>query len=91
MPMNIETQRRWNGPCYLWRGMDCIADFAKTVLVVEDSANDAYLLEWAIRNTPNPLSFQFVHDGEQAMSYLKGEGEFNNRANIRFLSWCYWT
>lgn len=52
---------------------------AKTVLVVEDNADDAELLRLAARKGPAAIAFHFVPDGEQALAYLKGEGQFADR------------
>ena len=52
---------------------------SKNVLVVEDSADDVELLEIAARAAPEAVSFHIVRDGEQAVAYLKGEGQFADR------------
>jgi CheY-like chemotaxis protein len=51
----------------------------KNVLVVEDSADDVELLLIAARTAPDAVSFHIVRDGEQALAYLKGEGQFADR------------
>jgi|ERR1017187_140306 CheY-like chemotaxis protein len=51
----------------------------KNVLVVEDSADDVELLLIAARTAPDVVSFHMVKDGEQALAYLKGEGQFADR------------
>ena len=50
-----------------------------TVLLVEDDLNDIFLVKRAFRTAhiPNPL--QIVTDGEEAMSYLRGEGKYSSR------------
>jgi len=50
-----------------------------TVLLVEDDLNDIFLVKRAFRTAriPNPL--QIVTDGEEAMSYLRGEGKYADR------------
>jgi CheY-like chemotaxis protein len=50
-----------------------------TVLVVEDSADDVRLLERASRRMPTSLAFHSVPNGETAIAYLKGEGDFADR------------
>lgn len=55
-------------------------DRLKTVLVVEDNADDAELLRLAAEKGGRGLAFHFVPDGEQAIAYLKGEGRFEDRA-----------
>ena len=54
-------------------------DRLKTVLVVEDNADDAELLRLAAEKGGRGLAFHFVLDGEQAIAYLKGEGRFEDR------------
>ena len=50
-----------------------------TVLLVEDDLNDIFLVKRAFRTAriPNPL--QVVTDGEEAISYLSGEGKYADR------------
>ena len=54
-------------------------DRLKTVLVVEDNADDAALLRLAAEKGGGDLSLHFVPGGEQAIAYLKGEGQFADR------------
>jgi CheY-like chemotaxis protein len=51
----------------------------KTVLVVEDNADDVRLLELASREAPTGLALHSVPNGEEALAYLKGEGPFSDR------------
>lgn len=51
----------------------------KSVLVVEDDAEDVELLLIAARTAPEAVCFHVVRDGEEAMAYLKGEGQFSDR------------
>ena len=51
----------------------------KNVLVVEDDTDDVELLLIAARAAPDAVSFHIVGDGEQALAYLKGEGQFADR------------
>jgi CheY-like chemotaxis protein len=51
----------------------------RTVLVVEDNADDVELLRLAAEKSRGGLSFHFVPAGEQAIAYLKGEGQFADR------------
>ncbi|HEV2207764.1 MAG TPA: response regulator [Verrucomicrobiae bacterium] len=50
-----------------------------TVLLVEDDLNDIFLVKRAfkIARIRNPL--QIVTDGQEAISYLKGEGKYADR------------
>lgn len=49
------------------------------ILVAEDDDNHVFLMQRAFKQASliNPL--QFVSDGEQAIAYLKGEGQYANR------------
>lgn len=49
------------------------------ILLLEDSPDDAFLLERAFRRAgvSNPL--HVVHDGERALDYLEGRGEYADR------------
>jgi CheY-like chemotaxis protein len=51
----------------------------KTVLVVEDNADDVALLQAAVGRTPAGIAFHFVDSGERAIAYLKGEGPYRDR------------
>ena len=50
-----------------------------TILHVEDDSNDALLFQHACRRAGMDVNLQVVADGEQALSYLKGADQFNNR------------
>lgn len=52
-----------------------------TILLVEDEENDALLIERAFRkaNLANPI--YVVRDGEEAVSYLSGHGQYADRAS----------
>ena len=53
--------------------------FAQNVLVVEDNVDDADLLRIAAEAAPEAVSFHIVPDGEVALAYLKGEGQYADR------------
>jgi CheY-like chemotaxis protein len=50
------------------------------ILLVEDDQNDVFFLQYAFEtaNITNPL--QVATDGQQAIDYLAGHGEYSNRA-----------
>ncbi|MEB3831082.1 response regulator [Phormidium sp. CCY1219] len=50
-----------------------------TILLVEDDANDILLIRRAFRkiNAINPI--HIVKDGEEAIAYLQGQGEYGDR------------
>jgi len=51
----------------------------KKVLVVEDNADDVELLQIAAWTAPDAVAFNIVPDGEKALAYLQGEGQFADR------------
>jgi CheY-like chemotaxis protein len=51
----------------------------KTVLVVEDDVGQSDLLRYAAEKAPSGLAFHFVRTGEDAVSYLEGQGKFSDR------------
>jgi CheY-like chemotaxis protein len=50
-----------------------------SVLLVEDDPNDVILMERAFRKAGMLSDFQIARDGEQAVAYLSGKGEFSDR------------
>jgi len=50
-----------------------------TILLVEDNDDDVFFFQhaWTSAGVPNPL--RVVRDGQQAVSYLEGSGEFADR------------
>lgn len=53
---------------------------APHVLLVDDSVDDRFLTERAIRRAPMPVTLGIVRDGDEAVAYLAGCGEFVDRA-----------
>ena len=51
----------------------------RNVLVVEDNVDDVELLRLAAKAAPDAVAFHIVGDGEQALAYLNGEGQFADR------------
>jgi CheY-like chemotaxis protein len=60
--------------------MDSDNPHTLTILQAEDDVADAFLLQraFALEQVRNPL--QTVRDGEEALAYLTGEGQFADRA-----------
>jgi CheY-like chemotaxis protein len=54
------------------------------ILVAEDNADDAMLLEHAFRKNGIDLPVHVCTDGEDTLRYLKGEGRYANRAQFPF-------
>jgi CheY-like chemotaxis protein len=53
-----------------------------TLLVVEDNDDDVFLLRRALRGIPNQFDVQIAADGQQAVDYLAGAGDFADRAKF---------
>lgn len=53
-----------------------------TILVADDDEEDRMLTEDAMQETDFNCQLQFVIDGEQAMQYLKNEGDFKNKTKF---------
>ncbi len=51
----------------------------KTVLHVEDSAEDAFLFGWAFREANLSARLVHVRDGSEAINYLEGAGPYSDR------------
>jgi DNA-binding response OmpR family regulator len=52
------------------------------ILLVEDDPNDVFLIQRAFTKANMSSPIQTVSDGEQAMAYLSGEGQFQDRARF---------
>ena len=50
-----------------------------TVLLVEDDLNDIFLVKRAFKLTELHVPLQVVTDGQDAISYLKGDGKYADR------------
>ena len=59
--------------------MDSARPCQPTVLYVEDSADDFVLLKLASRKCGTPFSLQRARDGEEALAYLSGTGDYADR------------
>jgi CheY-like chemotaxis protein len=53
----------------------------KTVLVVEDSDDDLFLMRMACQRTGIPHSLHIVTDGDAAVDYMAGNGVYADRMN----------
>src|SRR6187431_1853619 len=55
------------------------------ILLAEDNVNDLMLLKMSLtRGNSIPGEFHFVRDGQEVISYLRGEGEFSDRFKYPF-------
>jgi CheY-like chemotaxis protein len=50
------------------------------ILLAEDREDDVLIMRQAFAKTNFPGSLFAVHDGEEAIEYLSGEGKYSNRA-----------
>ena len=51
----------------------------QTILLVDDSESDIFLLRMAFKRADVNHPLQEVRNGEQAIAYLKGEGAYSDR------------
>jgi CheY-like chemotaxis protein len=54
-------------------------DYHPTILLVDDSENDRFLTRTAFERAGFNSSLQEVHNGAEAIAYLKGEGVYSDR------------
>ena len=50
-----------------------------TILLVDDSQNDRFLLRAAFEKAKSSCQLYEVHNGEEAVAYLKGEATYSDR------------
>ncbi len=55
-----------------------------TILVVDDDPNDLHLTELALRKTGVTSPIHLCHDGEEAIAYMMGEGQYGNREKFAY-------
>ncbi|MDE2039610.1 MAG: response regulator [Elusimicrobia bacterium] len=51
----------------------------RTILLVDDSPDDCFLFEEALKAAGAKASFRTMGTGEEAIAYLSGEGKYSNR------------
>jgi CheY-like chemotaxis protein len=51
----------------------------QTILLVDDSTNDIFLMRTAFKKAEFSSQLYEVHNGEEAIAYLKGEGAYSDR------------
>lgn len=57
---------------------------ARTVLVVEDNADHAFLVQLAARRVDPDLDVQLAGDGMEAVAYLSGKPPYDDRSRTPF-------
>ena len=58
----------------------------KTILQVDDDSNDIFLLQHAMKKIGVTNPIQVVTDGQQAIDYLQGAGQFADRGRFPYPS-----
>jgi CheY-like chemotaxis protein len=53
-----------------------------SVLLIEDNADDVFLMRRALKKSGLPWSMQVVTDGQEAMNFLAGVGKYADRAQF---------
>ena len=53
-----------------------------TILLVEDSSDDVFFMQRALKLSSTTVSVQVAEDGQIAIDYLSGKGSFANRAEF---------
>jgi CheY-like chemotaxis protein len=54
------------------------------ILIAEDREDDVILIQSALAKTKNPYRAHVVRNGEDAISYLSGDGKYRNRGEYPF-------
>ncbi len=59
------------------------------LLAIEDSDTDFFVIELAVKEAPGPVKIIRAADGEQGLSYLRRQGEFQDapRPDLVLLNW----
>src|SRR5687768_1862488 len=55
-----------------------------TILLVEDDESDAFFFKRALQKNNLPHRVHVAQNGQEAVNYMKGEGEFANRDQYPF-------
>jgi CheY-like chemotaxis protein len=59
--------------------LQLVTEVLPTVLLVDDTEEDAILFKRAYKGASIPNPLRVVHDGDDAIAYLGGTGKFANR------------
>lgn len=52
---------------------------SKNILLAEDNPDDAFIFQMMVKRSGLSQTFHFVQDGQQAIDWLSGTGEFSDR------------
>jgi len=58
----------------------------QTILIVEDNADDRFIIERTLKRMATGLGVQFVANGQQAVAYLDGRGFYADRLRFPYPS-----
>ena len=56
----------------------------KTILLVEESGDDIFMMKMACQRSGIPHALHVAGDGDAAVAYLSGSGQFNDRCEHPF-------
>lgn len=56
----------------------------RTILIIDDDANDCFLIKRALRSVNPNCTVQIVHNGSEAIAYLRGERQYVDRGRFQF-------
>jgi Response regulators consisting of a CheY-like receiver domain and a winged-helix DNA-binding domain len=57
-----------------------MTDSGKLILLVEDDENDVFFFRRALKKAGLEIPIRLVTDGEQALQYFNGDGQYRDRA-----------
>ena len=77
-PQLLGCDMEWGGLIADYKETKMASKTLKTVLLVEDSQDDAYLVELEFKKT-GTLQLRWVRDGEEAVNYLEGKSPYDDR------------
>jgi CheY-like chemotaxis protein len=54
----------------------------ETILYAEDEPDDQFFIERALKQLTCPVEVRFVNDGQEALDYLQGKGQYADRSRF---------
>jgi CheY-like chemotaxis protein len=67
-----------------WKEFRALAVMRKIILLAEDSPDDVLIFQVAFRRAVLPYDIYVVRDGQQAIEYLAGDGNYSDRGRFPF-------